>query len=195
MTAANITNQNHSNNMENFSEKKKRGRPQSCRREYAEEIAKLCQWDDKSTRHQINMSYVFDSHKFIKEAGAEVAIWGMTSKDPGFAWPKGFQTAAVEMGKYIYAGADESAAVEFMAQARKDGVPFGDIAAHFKRFRLGNKEADAWHLTTRLVKFVNEYAKTFPNITQQQMITATENLRDMLIEDLQKTQQPTPTNQ
>ena len=198
MTAASITNQNQQNNMENFSEKKKRGRPQSWRREFADRLAKNSPWDHMSTRHKINMSYVAEI-QWAMDDDAERAIWGGTLVEVG-CWPKGFPTAATEAGKWAEAigGEDKhiGAAVDVMSQARKDGVSFGDIAEHFKRLRLGEKSGDATDLTMILTKAIDEYRKTFPNITQQQMINAAEDLRDFLIEHFKEAQnQPTPTNQ
>ena len=52
-------------------------------------------------------------------------------------------------------------------------------AERFKRLRLGEKEGSIYDLTLKLEKAVNEYRKTFPKTTDEQIAAALEDLLDL----------------
>jgi len=159
--------------MENFSEKKKRGRPRSERRKTAEELVRMAM-PGASTRTIIDQVYVDCIHAAIRHAGLEKDILGNHA-----GWPKGFKTAAIQVGKWVDAGGDEQSAFDVMAQARKDGISFGQIATHYKRLRLGEKQGTTAGVYLKLASAIDDYRKTFPKTTDWQIAEALDELREL----------------
>jgi len=170
--------------MENFSEKKKRGRPKSSRRAFLERRGAFSQNFTPPTRTEINDTYVRDIDSAVRAVGACVDVWG-----EGRGFPKGYKTAALEAGRWAESMGDYKEdfeeAAKLIAGDRNNGVPFGVIAERFKRLRLGEKEGSFRQLYDKLHATIDDYWKTFPKTTNEE----TERVIRALLEDF--TEQPT----
>jgi hypothetical protein len=124
----------------------------------------------------------------IERAGTEAqrAVWGCTSADIMAGTgnlPKGWRTAAASIGRYLAATDDDPTHVAgIVVEARRDGISFGDIADHFRRLRLGDREGNAVSLTQALARALDEYRRRFPKTTDQQARAALQNVADALNE-------------
>lgn len=159
--------------------KRKRGRPRSfvCSAAY-----KGCY------RTKVDWTFHLAAVGLIRGAGTEAqrAVWGCT-RDEIMAGtgtlPKGWKTAAISIGRYLAATDDDPARVAgIVAKARRDGISFGDIAAHFRRLRLGEREGNATSLTLALERALDEYRRSFPKTTDRQALEALQNVADAVQE-------------
>jgi len=168
---------------ENFSEtpKRKRGRPRGHQRNFMEELPPMLRADG-CTRTLIDTAFAAVTMQVVQNTDADTqrAVWGCTGddiRDGTRNLPKGWKTAAVSIGKYLEATDDDPARVAgIVAEARRDGISFGDIAAHFRRLRLGDREGNAHSLTMALARALDEYRKRFPKTTDQQERDALQQL-------------------
>jgi len=172
---------------ENVSEKptSKRGRPRSRIRASAENLERAGLQAEGCLRTKINHAYLVAFLRVLR-ANPEAfrAFVGHTEEEiaSGAArLPKGHLAAAIEIARYIEQneGSAEEA-VRIAADARGRGISFGDIAAHFRRLRLGEKEGSAGALTTALVRTVDAYRRQFPKTTDQQVLAALENVAGLV---------------
>ena len=177
MTADGIT--------EKLAEKRKRGRPKGYQRQFMEALPPgLC--PEGGTRTKIDWAFMLAVQGPLQEADPDTqrAILGCTAdeiKAGTHTWPHGFKTAAVEAGRYLEAtGTDAAAVLRVIADARKAGTPWADIAAHYRRLRLGDREGNAWTLTKALARTLDEYRRRFPKTTPQQARAAVEDLLGLL---------------
>lgn len=158
---------------ENISQKvpPKRGRPRGFQRTFMEHAPR----EGACIRTQINEGFRAAFLAALSCAGTEMqcTIWGCTDAEimtKAGRFPKGFLTVAESAGRYIEAtGADDQAVVRIVADARKQGISFGDIAAHFRRLRLGEKVGNVRSLTIALARTLDEYRKRFPKTTDAQV--------------------------
>lgn len=173
--------------MEKLSENKKgkHGRPRSERRMVLETSALAAVAPEGCLRTKVDWTYGLAFMCAVSDAGeaAALSVYGSTDEERMAGkkpFPKGWQTAFPEIGRYIKAGGDAAKVVEIVADARKRGFKFSDIGAHFRRLRLGDREGNALALTVALSRTLDRYARRFPKTTPEQKRAAVENLLDAL---------------
>jgi hypothetical protein len=166
--------------------KKTRGRPREFQRQWMEDLPGQAK-PEGCLRTKMNFinGLEFESAAMDAPEEEQVAILGHSfnqkpSKGPFF--PKGYRTAALEAGRWIKAGGEPAVAVSVVADARRAGISFGDIAAHFRALRLGEKEGDETALLLKLCRALAEYRKTFPKTTNQQARWAVARLLQIIEE-------------
>ncbi len=171
---------------ENISEKRKRGRPRTHQRTFIEALPESLQPNAKTMRSKMDHAFSMAALTAVTTADADTqrAVWGCTEEEIRAGtghFPKGWQGAAVEAGRFLEAtgaDADETASVaRTMADARKRGLSFRDIAVHYRRLRLGKREGNALSLTTAIARTIDDYRRRFPLTTQEQ---TSEALRSVL---------------
>ena len=173
---------------ENFSEtpKRKRGRPRGENSHKVEFYKKMNCLPEGGTRTKSEWAFSMKFFNAIHNADADTqrAVWGCTYAQISAGThrpPKGWQTAAGSVGRYLAATDDDPAHVAgIVVKARRDGISFGDIAAHFRRLRLGDRKGNAVSLTQALARALDEYRKRFPKTTDEQARAALHNVADQL---------------
>ncbi|MBM3131734.1 MAG: hypothetical protein FJZ95_01710 [Chloroflexi bacterium] len=122
----------------------------------------------------------------LMEAGEDVqrAILGGTEAEVVAGtchFPRGWKTVAESVGRYLEAtGADRVAVARAVADAKQQGVSFGDIAAHFRRLRLGERDGNVTSLTKHIARAIDEYRARFSKTTDEQIHSALLTLIDVL---------------
>lgn len=163
--------------MENFSEKKKRGRPQGQARQWRDALPDGIR-PDGGIRTQTDWCYMLAVMKALGavDAVTQRAVVGCTPAEleaGSHTLPKGFKTAAVEAGRYIAAGnVDAVSVVQVIANARRDGFSWPSIAAHFRRERLGDRRGTADGLMSALCRALNDYRRRFPAMPNDEILQA-----------------------
>ena len=173
---------------ENFSEipKRKRGRPRGENSHMVEFYKTMNCLPEGGTRTKSEWAFSMKFYNAIHNADADTqrAVWGCTKQQIMAGTgelPNGWKTAAASVGRYLEATDDEPAHVAgIVAKARRDGISFGDIAAHFRRLRLGDREGNAVSLTQALARALDEYRKRFPKTTDEQARAALHNVADQM---------------
>jgi hypothetical protein len=171
---------------EKLSEKRKRGRPKGQQRQF---IESLPMQPEGGTRTKINFVFTLNIQGPWQEADPDTqrAIMGCTEADMRAGvgkYPRGWKTVAVEVGRFMEAtGADAADVLQMLADARKRGVPWADIADHYRRLRLGDREGNAWALTKALARTLDEYRRRFTKTTPEQTRAAVESLLALLDEN------------
>lgn len=166
--------------MEKLSQNK-RGRPKGESRLYADKVDKALRTEG-CTRTKVNAGYalIFFSALSSIDAGARFQdVMGCTQKDTqnGKAgYPTGYRTAAQAAGRYIADTDDQAGAVQVFANARVNGFSYADIAAHFRKLRIGEKDGNALSLYMALNRTIERYRRTFPKTTEQQIRGALNSL-------------------
>ena len=135
--------------METVSENKtKRGRPKSNMRERAEHFARkgLGPTEVDSTRSKINHAFRIPVLGMFSNApeNEQIRVMGFTFldiRDGTKNMPRGFVTAATELGRYMETVGDteenKAALWDILLDARDNCLSWTDIKAHFRKLRLG----------------------------------------------------------
>ena len=171
---------------ENLSEngKRKRGRPRSHHRTEAEKLPASLR-PEGCLRTTIDAVFSGVALQIILAAGEETqrTVWGCIGDDIMAGrgkFPKGWKAAAVAIGRY--AETDDALAADMVARivadARRDGISFGQIATHFRRLRIGEREGNAHSLAAALARTVDEYRRRFPKTTEQQVRAALQTVAE-----------------
>jgi hypothetical protein len=161
--------------------KRTQGRPRSHHRTQAE---KLPSWLRQEACLRTTVDAIFSgvALQVVQIAGEDTqrTVWGCTCDDIMAGrgkFPKGWKTAAVSIGRYLEATGDVGEVVaRIVADARGKGISFGEIAAHFRRLRLGDREGNADSLTQALARVLDEYRRRFPKTNGQQVRAALQNV-------------------
>lgn len=178
--------------METVSEntpKPKRGRPKSFQRTFADELDSkgFSSPSIRTTRGKMNASF----------AGAFIGAWIRAAPDiqsrimncssdaikaGTHRFPRGFDTAATEIGRWIEAQHDEDEAKEaallIVADARDEDIPWRQIRAHFRTMRLGEREGSAVSLFQHLARAFDDYRRMFPATPHTAQVAGIRNLLD-----------------
>jgi hypothetical protein len=179
--------------METVSEntpKPKRGRPKSYIRRYADELNKMgLSPDGKSSRCKVDAAYTQSFFNLWHGSDAETqkGIMGHTTVEMANGTgclPRGWATATAEIGRWIESrgGTDEAKAssIYITLNARKDGIAWRDIRAHFRKLRLGERKGNALSLTYHFCRALDEYMAKFPATTRQAQAGAARNLLESI---------------
>ena len=152
--------------------KKKRGRPLSRQ---SSELAGIpgCFLPEGCRRTRINSMFSQEVLCMFNHATKKIQriVWGCTSdeimsgsKDFGPGW----RTYTPEIGRYIAECDDEAGDVRnCIIDARKRGLSWSDIAAHFRKLRLGEKSGNKSALTADLCRTINQFRKQFPKTSDE----------------------------
>ena len=173
--------------MEKLSENKKgkRGRPRSSARQFVEDLPPNLQ-PEGCPRTKVNFAKGLELQNAILINGTEDqqrAVFGFTAKDiegGGHPFPPGWKTLAVEAGRCIEDGGDAAEAADIVVDARRRGIKFSAIAAHFRGLRLGDREGTARALGVALARTLDRYAAQFPKTTKEQQRAAVARLLEIV---------------
>lgn len=168
--------------LEKFS--KKRGRPKGYRRERIEAIPHGIK-PEGCLRTQVNWCFALAFIGPLFEAGAatQIAVLGCDEEDIKTGkrpFPKGFKQASEAAGRWIEAGNKASTAIGIMLDARERGISFSEIAAHFRRLRLGEKAGSKNALLMALARTLDDYRLRFPGTTPDQEREAIAHLLEIV---------------
>jgi hypothetical protein len=179
------TNINKNNNMENLS-KKKQGRPQSDRRKAAEEICRDTM-PNACTRTLVDELYFSQMIVEIKEGDQDIERDIFGNAYGKSCPPKGLKTAAVQACRWVESVGETddafTSAIKTMAEARRDGIPFGTIARHFKKLRLGEREGTTKGAYRKFCTAIDDYRKSFPKTSDETLVNALRILLAQLTDD------------
>lgn len=173
--------------METVSEntpKPKRGRPKSFQRICADDPGSMA--PDGCTRTKINWQLTVTFLGIIDKSTPEeqIRLMGYTCeelrfKHGGKLFPGAYKTG-MEVARYLTAIGDttenRAAVLGVMLMARDEKIPWRDIAAHFRKLRLGSKEGDSLALFTHLARAYDDYIRNFPATKHQCRIGGIRNL-------------------
>lgn len=182
---------------ESVSEKPRRGRPRSWRSVWADDARMRGLTPDscRSSRSRLNwtllVSVVGIARQHLDD-DERLVLWGATEDElrRGAPWPKGWQLAAYEIGRLVDEHADDhTAGARFLGaavDARRRGVSWRDIRAHFREQRLGKRSGDSVSLLLTLARAVDEYRSQYPATTRRQIVAAVEGLLASVRDDEQE---------
>jgi hypothetical protein len=132
---------------------------------------------------RLNEVYGLKAFHVVSDASPDdqKLIWGWTTSDiqagKPCPMPKGWKTASVEIGRYIEAsGSDSDEVLSILVDARKRGLAWSVISAHFRSMRLGERGGNAQALFNILRRALNDYWKRFPKTDAEVMKSAIEEL-------------------
>lgn len=105
------------------------------------------------------------------------------------SFPRGFNTAATEIGRWIVTHADtaeaEASSLVIVADARTRGIPWREIRAHFRALRIGPRQGNALSLFRHLATAFDDYCRMFPETTQLARMAGIQNLMDAILPENQ----------
>ncbi len=134
----------------------------------------------------MNDAYRTEFTAVVQKAPAETQtlVWGHTESEimgtSGGGFPRGYPTMAESIGRWIAAGGEREQALAVVVDALKRGIAMGDIAVHFRRLRLGEREGKAVSLYRALCRTIHEFRKDFPKFNDQQTIAVVQSLLEKM---------------
>jgi hypothetical protein len=163
--------------MENNSQNKpkaKRGRPKSWEREIADSLPSAlrkhgCERTEMNSIYACKWMAIFTGLTPDEQRD----LCGSTSEEQvaGKAKPRRWETAAVEIGRYLVAvgetEANEAEVVRIVRKARIEGIKWGIIGKHFRKLRLGKRQGNEHSLFACLARAFDDYCEMFPATTQE----------------------------
>ncbi len=176
------------------SEKRKRGRPRSWVRTFADELRRsnLIPEGCGSERSRMNVAYRAAANgpaMRLLSADERTVLLGASDDElrrGTKTFPRGWESVAVEIGRLLSSlGAEDETERGYLlvaVNARRDGASWRTIRSHFRALRLGKRQGNAMALTTELARTIDGYRSRFPATTDQQMIGAVESLLEVLSE-------------
>lgn len=167
--------------VEDSSEKKRpRGRPRGHARQVAEDIGAMINASG-GPRARVNAAYRQEWFRVFRHAPEELqlqlngATWAQIAQGTG--WKPGWETMGESIGRALHAGTvTDEEALGIVRDARARGLSCGDIAAHFRRLRLGERGGNSVSLCKALAATVDRYQARFPGTTATQRLAAVEDL-------------------
>jgi len=180
-------------NSESVSEKPRRGRPRSWKRNLAEDLRRrgLSPSDCRCERSQMNNAYRLSATGpalRLLTPEERTVLFGATDDElrRGCTFPRGWDSAALELGRLLHGiDADDEAARRFLliaVNARRDGVSWRAIRSHFRSLRLGERQGNAIALWIELSRTIDAYRSRFPATTDQMIVGAVESLLEVVSE-------------
>lgn len=167
--------------MEKLSEnKKRRGRPKGLQ---AELIATLGAGltAEGCNRTKMNDIYALKLIGALEDADPSDfrAVMGHSEEEmmAGCRFPKGYKTAANEIGRFmVMSGTPGKEVIRVVADARNGGATYARIAAHFRELRLGKRQGNVHALASAIIRAINEYQKHFA-MTEDEIRNAIRSVR------------------
>ena len=175
---------------EPVSEKRRRGRPRSYARTYADKLQDISSIHEScgSERGRTNTAYRLLCLGKVRRLLSVEELQTLL----GFTWeelrdgikpfPRGWDSAANEIGRFI---ADDETARDYLlvaVNARRDGMPWRLIRSHFRNLRLGERQGNSLSLLTELARTVDDYCLRFPATTHQMITGAANSLLEIVSE-------------
>ena len=154
---------------ESFPEKPKRGRPRHPRYAFGESVGEGHFRTDRHVRNAIHWGAFIGG---VMDAGPEyeIVILGGTGANRPKLAPRGLKAAATEAHRYAESlGTDEAlrSVVQQVADAKREGVPWGDITSHYRQLRLGARSGNPDSLMLLLARTLDDYQRRFPGTTRE----------------------------
>jgi hypothetical protein len=179
---------------ESGSEKRRRGRPRSWKRNLAEDLRRrgLSPSDCRCERSQMNNAYRLSAlgpALRLLTAEERTVLFGATDDElrSGGTFPRGWDSAALELGRLLHGiDADDDTAADYLrvaVNARRDGVSWRAIRSHFRSLRLGERQGNALSLLSELARTIDCYRSRFPATTDQMIVGAVESLLEVVSEE------------
>ncbi len=166
-----------SDNSETVS-KKKRGRPKGLQTRKLESGMRPFA-PDGSHRTKIKWVFMMEVFELVMRGGSEVQqiVMGCAVSDlhSGVSrFPRGWTTHAPEIGRFLAGASDagKKAVLKEIVDARTRGLNWSDIAAHYRRLRLGAKSGNPVALSNALTRVIHEYWRQFPKTADHVFVEA-----------------------
>jgi hypothetical protein len=167
---------------ESGSEKRRRGRPRSRVRLIADNLERYGFTSDCGCeRSRTNKAYraaATEPALRVLTAEEQVVLLGMDRERymSGGLLPRGWSSAALEIGRLLEGiGADDQTARGYLlvaVNARRSGVSWRMIRAHFRSLRLGERCGNTRSLVSELAKTIDRYCSRLPATTDQMIADA-----------------------
>lgn len=169
---------------ERFSEKQ-RGRPKGAAARRLDSGGMLSPIEG-CRRTQLNTVVGYEALRIVLDADAETqrAILGQTGDDidRGKArLPKGWWTAATEIGRFVLASPDEEDfALDCLLDARRRSVSWSAIRDHFRQMRIGKRTGSEAALLKSLARAIDEFRQRYPGTADAVVTGAVARLVDLV---------------
>lgn len=127
-------------------------------------------------RTQMDWAYMMHALKTIyHDDEAFQTVMGISEREilssSSGKYPKGWNMAGVEIGRYLEKSGDTFDNVKtILVDARRRGISFSDIAAHFRQARLGARKGNPEALMSDILRVVSQYKKRFPLTTDEDIL-------------------------
>jgi hypothetical protein len=167
---------------ESGSEKRRRGRPRSRVRLFADDLERHgllsgCGCERSRTNEAYRAAAMGPALRLLT-AEEQSVLLGMDKGRymSGGLLPRGWSSAALEIGRLLEAiDADDETARGYLlvaVNARRDGVSWRVLRSHFRSLRLGERCGNARSLVAELAKTLDRYCSRFPATTDQTIADA-----------------------
>ncbi len=164
-------------NSESVSEKRRRGRPRSRVRLFADDLERhgmltACGCERSRTNEAYRAAAMGPALRLLT-AEEQSVLLGMDSETymAGRLLPRGWSSAALEIGRLLEAiDADDETARGYLlvaVNARRNGISWRVIRSHFRSLRLGERCGNARSLMAELAKTLDRYCSRFPATTDE----------------------------
>jgi hypothetical protein len=189
-------------NSESVSEKRRRGRPRSWIRQFADRLDQQgllsnsgC---DRSRTNEAYRAAALGPALRLLSAGERAVLLGVDDEQrrSGATLPRGWSSAALEIGRLLErSDADDDTTRGYLlvaVNARRDGVSWRAIRSHFRILRLGERQGNALSLLSELARTIDAYRSRFPATTDQMIAGAARSLLEVVSErtDTETAEQP-----
>jgi len=179
-------------NSESVSEKRRRGRPRSWIRQFADRLDQQgllpnCGCERSRTNEAYRAAAMGPALRTLT-AGERAVLLGADDEQrrSGAPLPRGWSSAALEIGRlFEQIDADDDAARGYLlvaVNARRDGISWRTIRSHFRILRLGERQGNAVALSIELSRTIDAYLARFPATTKQMLIGAARSLLELVSE-------------
>jgi hypothetical protein len=178
------------------SEKRKRGRPRSWVRTFADELRRsnLIPEGCGSERSRMNVAYRAAANgpaMRLLSADERAVLLGASDDElrrGTKTFPRGWDSLAVEVGRLLSSlGADDETERGYLlvaVNARRDGASWRTIRSHFRALRLGKRAGNAVSLLQELARTIDSYCSRFPATTDTMVAGAVRSLIEVVAEQI-----------
>lgn len=180
-------------NSESVSEKRRRGRPRSWIRQFADRLDQQglllnCGCDRSRTNEAYRAAAMGPALRLLS-AGERAVLFGVDDEQrrSGATLPRGWSSAALEIGRLLERIDDDDETARgyllIAVNARRDGVSWRAIRSHFRSLRLGERQGNALSLLSELARTIDGYRARFPATTDQMIAGAVRSLLGIVCEE------------
>jgi hypothetical protein len=180
---------------ESGSKKPRRGRPQSWVRDFAEELRQRgllpdnCGYERSRVHYAYRMVATSRAMRLLS-ADERAVLFGPTDEamQRREAFPRGWDSAAVEIGRLLSAIDQDDDTVRgyllVAVNARRTGDSWRTIRSHFRSLRLGERQGNAVSLLMELARAIDGYRSRFPATTDRMTLAAVRSLVEVISEQI-----------